>query len=324
MKHLISALAIAASFGHAGNVRAQVYPSRPVTLVVPFPPGGPTDTIGRIIIEPMRVSLGQPIIIENVGGAGGSIGVGRVARTTPDGYTLSLGNSSSHVFNGALYTLPYDLLADFEPIALLSNQPAVFVARKNMPAGNLAEFIAWLKANPDKATHAIPGVGTTGHLWGVLFQQQTGTRFQFVPYRGAGPAMQDLVAGQVDFMIDTPSTSLPQIRSGTIKGYAVAAKSRLKAAPDIPTVEEAGLPGFEFSFWQGLWAPKGTSKDIIVRLNAAVRAALADPTVRQRLAELGQDIPPPDRQTPEALGAYQRAETLKWWPIVKAANIRGE
>lgn len=324
MRHLLFAAAAVVVLDAAGPVAAQVYPSRPITMVVPYSPGGPTDTIGRIIVERMRLSLGQPVIIENVGGAGGSIGVGRVARATPDGYTLSLGNSSSHVFNGALYTLSYDLVADFEPIALLSTQPALFVAKKTLPPNTLTEFIAWLKANPDKATQGIPGSGTTGQFWGVSFQRQTGVRFQFVPYRGAGPAMQDLVAEQIDFMIDTPSTSLAHVRGGAIKAYAVAAKRRLDAAPDIPTVEEAGLPGFDFSFWQGLWAPKGTPKDIIGKLNAAVRDALADPTVRQRLADLGQEIPPPDRQSPEALSAYHKAEIEKWWPVVKAANVKIE
>jgi tripartite-type tricarboxylate transporter receptor subunit TctC len=323
MRSLIAVI-FAAALANAVTASAQPYPSRPITMIVPFPPGGPTDTIGRIIIERMRVSLGQPVIIENVGGAGGSIGVGRVARAMPDGYTIGIGNSSSHVFNGALYTLPYDLLTDFAPVSLLSSQPALIVARKDLPAKNLSEFIAWLKANPDKASQGSPGVGTASHVWGAFFQKQTGTRYQFVPYRGAGPAMQDLVAGQIDFMIDTPSTSLPQVRTGAIKAYAVAASRHLAAAPDIPTVDEAGLPGFDFSFWQGMWVPKGTAKNMVDKLNAAVRDALADSTVRQRLHDLGQDIPPPDQQTPKALGAYHKAETDKWWPIVKAANIRGE
>jgi tripartite-type tricarboxylate transporter receptor subunit TctC len=322
MKSLIAAFAIAAAFGSVAT--AQVYPSRPIIMIVPFPPGGPTDAVGRIITERMRMSLGVPVIIENVGGAGGSIGVGRVARAMPDGYTIGIGNSSSHVFNGALYTLQYDLLTDFVPVSLLSSQPALIVAKKDLPAANLKEFIAWLKANPDKAMQGTPGVGTASHVWGAFFQKQTGTRYQFVPYRGAGPAMQDLVAGRVDFMIDTPSTSLRQVRSGTIKAYATAAERRLDAAPDIPTTAESGLPGFDFSFWQGMWAPKGTAREIVMTLNAAARAALADPTVQKRLHDLGQEIPPPEQQTPEALGAMHRSETEKWWPIVKAANIRGE
>jgi tripartite-type tricarboxylate transporter receptor subunit TctC len=282
MRILIAAVAIAA-LGNAAT--AQVYPSRPITMIVPYPPGGPTDIIGRIITERMRMSLGVPVIIENAGGAGGSIGVGRVARAMSDGYTIGIGNSSSHVFNGALYTLPYDLLADFAPVSLLSSQPALIVARKDLPATNLKEFIAWLKANPDKAMQGSPGVGTASHVWGAFFQKQTGTRYQFVPYRGVGPAMQDLVARQIDFMIDTPSTSLPQVRSGAIKAYAVAAERHLDAAPDIPTVAETGLPGFDFSFWQGIWAPKGTSREIVMMLNAAIRSALADPSVQAERKE---------------------------------------
>src|SRR5262249_30534478 len=260
---------------------AQDYPTRPVPLVVPFAAGGPTDAIARIVGERMRTSRGQPVLVENVSGAGGSIGVGRVARAAPDGYNVSVGNLSSHVFNGAIYSLPYDLLADFEPVALLSFQPLLIVARQGMPAGNLKELIAWLKANPDKATQGTPGAGAAAHIAGAFFQRETGTRFAFVPYRGTGPAMQDLVAGQIDLMIDTPTNSLPHVRAGTIKVFAVAAASRLPSAPDVPTVDEAGLPGFHFPFWQALWVPKGTPKPIVDKLNAAVVEALADPAVRQ-------------------------------------------
>ncbi len=308
----------------SSRAHAQSYPVRPLTLVVPFAPGGPTDTIGRIIADRMRAPLGQPVVIENVTGAGGSIGVGRVVRAPPDGYTISIGNSSSHVFNGAIYALQYDLLNDLEPIALLSSQPLLFVAKKTMPANDLKEFIAWLQANPDKASQGTPGAGTAAHITGAFLQIETGTRFAFVPYRGTGPAMQDLVAGQIDFMIDTPTNSLPHVRAGSIKVYAVTDRHRLDAAREIPTVDEAGLPGFHFAFWQALWVPKGTPKDIIAKLNAAVVETLADPGVRQRFAEQGQDIPPRDRQTPQALGAFHKAEIEKWWPIVKAANIKGE
>jgi tripartite-type tricarboxylate transporter receptor subunit TctC len=322
---VLLALAVAGS-GIAGTspAGAQSYPARPMTMVVPFAPGGPTDTIGRIMAERMRAPLGQPVVIENVTGAGGSIGVGRVVRAAADGYTISIGNSSSHVFNGAIYALPYDLLNDLEPVALLCSQPLLIVAKKAMPANDLKELIAWLTANPDKASQGTPGAGTAAHITGAFFQKQTGTRFAFVPYRGTGPAMQDLVAGQIDFMIDTPTNSLPHVRTGAIKVYAVTDRHRLAAAPDIPTVDEAGLPGFHFAFWQALWVPKGTPKEIIAKLNAAVAETLADPGVRQRLAEQGQDIPTGDQQTPEALGAFHKAEIEKWWPIVKAASIKAE
>ena len=321
MKTLV---AIALAIVVAGSAAAQPYPSRPVTMVVPFAAGGPTDTIARILAEHMRRLLGQPVIVENVSGAGGSIGVGRVARATPDGYTLCVGNLSSHVMNGAVYSLQYDLIADFAPIALLSFQPLLIVARKSMPANDLRELVAWLKANPGKATLGIQGVGTAGHVFAVFFYTETGTSLQLVPYRGAGPAMQDLVAGQIDFMIDTPTNSLPQVQGGNIKAYAVTEGVRLPSAPEIPTVDEAGLPGFHFSFWQALWAPKDTPTNIIDKLNSAVVGTLAEATVRQRFAEQGQEIPPPAQQTPKALAAYHKAEIDKWWPIVKATNIKAE
>jgi tripartite-type tricarboxylate transporter receptor subunit TctC len=303
---------------------AQSYPSRPITIVVPFAAGGGTDVIGRIVAEQMRATLGQPIIIENVVGGAGSVGVGRVARAAPDGYTLDLGQWGTHVLNGAIYGLPYDVLTDFEPVSLIADSPLLVVTRKSMPAKDLKELVAWLKANPDKASQGTSGVGGPSHVAGLLFQKETGTRFQLVPYRGAGPAMQDVAAGQVDMMFDSPSTSLSQVRGGTIKAYAVTAKSRLAAAPEIPTVDEAGLPGLHVSVWFGLFAPKQTPKAIINRLNVAVVDALANPAVRQRLTDLGFEIPSRDQQTPEALASYQKAETEKWWPIIKAANIKGE
>jgi len=303
---------------------AQGYPTRPITMVVPYAAGGPADSVGRILVERMRASLGQPVIIENVTGANGSIAVGRVARAAPDGYTLSLGLWNTHVSNGALYALQYDVLNDFEPVGLLASFSSMIVARKAMPANDLKEFIAWLKANPSKASQGSAGVGSMGHLGGVYFQSTTGTRIQHVPYRGSAPAMQDLVAGQVDMMVDAPVVILPQLRAGTIKAFAVLAKSRLAQAADVPTADEAGLPGFHISNWFGFWVPRGTSKDMIGKLNAAAVSGLADPTVRQKLAELGFETPPREQQTPEALGAFQRAEIDKWWPIIKAANIKGE
>ena len=302
--------------------RAQTYPSRPITVVVPFPAGGSTDAVGRIVAERMRVSLGQPVVIENVGGAGGSIGVGRVARATPDGYTLDIGQWDTHVANGATFALSYDVVKDFEPIALLSSNPFLILAKKGVPADDLKGLVAWLKANPDKASQAIPTAGS--HVAGVLFQKETGTRFAFVPYRGGGPAMQDLVAGQIDLMIIQAAVALPQVRAGAIKAYAVTASSRFPAAPEIPSVDELGLPGIHISGWFALFAPKGTPAAIVSKLNAAVVEALADPNVRARLETLGQEIFPREQQTPEALAAYHKAEIERWWPIIKAANIKPE
>jgi tripartite-type tricarboxylate transporter receptor subunit TctC len=308
----------------ARRARAQAYPSRPITMVVPTAAGGAMDTFARFMAERMRVSLGQPVIIESVGGANGNIGVGRVARAAPDGYTLLVGNWNSQVANGALYTLPYDLLKDFEPIALISSFPQLIVARNTLPATDLAGLIAWLRANPDQGSQGIPGVGSIAHVSGVFFQNITGTRFQFVPYRGTPPAMQDLIAGRIDLMFDAPASSLPQVHAGRIKGYAVMSATRLTAAPEIPTVDEAGLPGFHFSLWFGLWAPKGTPKDIIATLNAAVVTTLADPTIRGKLADQSMEILPAEQHTPEALGSFHKAEIEKWWPIIKAAGIKGE
>jgi tripartite-type tricarboxylate transporter receptor subunit TctC len=304
---------------------AQTYPTRPVTMIVPFAAGGPTDVLGRILAERMRGALGQTVIVENSTGAGGTIGVGRVARASPDGYMIGLGLWSTHVVNGAIYTLSYDLIKDFEPVALISRTLGlVIVAKKAMPATDLRELIDWLKAKPEKASFATAGVGSPPHIAGVLFEKLSGTQLQFVHYRGSAPAIQDLVGGQIDMGIDSPTTTLPQVRAGTIKAYAVTAKSRLSAAPDIPTVDEAGLPGMYLSVWFGLWAPKGTPKDVIAKLNLAARAALADPGMGSRLADLGQEIFPADQQTPEALAALQKAEIEKWWPIIKAANVKGE
>ena len=303
---------------------AQAYPSRSITMVVPFAAGGPVDTLARILAERMRASLGQTVVIENVTGAGGSIGTGRVARAAPDGYTLVIGIWTTHVVNGAIYALQYDVLNDFEPVALLANNPQVIVAKKSMPANDLKGLIAWLKLNPDKASAGTAGVASPQHVLGVFFQSATGTRFQFVHYRGGGPATQDLVAGQIDLIIGDQVTSLPQIRSGNIKAYAVTNKNRLTAAPDIPTVDEAGLPGFYTTVWNAIWAPKGTPQNVIMKLNAAVVGELADSAIRRRLADLGQQIVPRDQQTPEALAAFHRAEIEKWWPIIKGANIKGE
>jgi tripartite-type tricarboxylate transporter receptor subunit TctC len=303
---------------------AQNYPSRPITMIVPFSAGGPTDTIARIMAERIRGPLGQTVVIENVTGAAGSIGVGRVARSAPDGYTLSIGHWSTHVVNGAIYSLPYDVFNDFEPISLIASNPQLVISKLGVPATNLKELIAWSKANQDKLSVGTAGAGSASHVSGVYFQNTLGARFQFIPYRGAAPALQDVMAGQVDIMFDQAANSLPQVRGRTIRAYAVTAKKRLVSAPDIPTVDEAGLPDFYIAVWHGLWAPKGTPKEVIGKLTAAVREALADPAVQKRLVELGQDIPPPEQQSPEALAAYHKAEIDKWWPIIKAANIKGE
>jgi tripartite-type tricarboxylate transporter receptor subunit TctC len=304
--------------------RAQSYPTRPMTMVVPYSAGGPTDTIARIMAERMRTSLGQVILVENTTGAAGTIGVGRVARAAPDGYTMSIGHWGTHVVNGAIYELPYHVLNDFEPVSLVATNPQLIVSKKTVPAKDLKELIGWLKANAATATQGTAGHGSTSHVSGVYFQNITGTQFQFVPYRGAGPAMQDLVAGQIDIMIDQAANSIPQVRAGTIKAYAVTDKVRLAAAPDIPTVDEAGVPGLHVSIWHALWMPKGTPKEIIAKLNAAIVDALADANVRKRLADLGQEIPPREDQNPQTLYAYHKAEIEKWWPILKAANIKGE
>jgi tripartite-type tricarboxylate transporter receptor subunit TctC len=293
-------------------------------MIVSFAAGGPTDVVGRIMAERVRALLGQTVVIENVTGAGGSIAVGRVARAAPDGYTLGIGQWTTHVVNGAIYALAYDLLNDFEPISLIARFPQLIVAKNATPANDLKGLIAWLRANPDKVSAGTAGAGSPQHVGGVLFQNMTATRFHFVPYRGGAPAMQDLVAGQIDMMIDTPTNSLPHVRAGKIKAYAVTAKTRSEAAPDIPTVDEAGLPEFYLSIWSALWAPKGTPKDVIGTLNAAVVTALADPAVRQRFADLGQEIFPREQQTPGALYAHHKAEIEKWWPIIKAAGIKAE
>jgi tripartite-type tricarboxylate transporter receptor subunit TctC len=272
----------------------------------------------------MRSSLGQPVIVENVSGANGSIGVGRVTRAAPDGYTLSLGSASSHVMNGAIYALAYDLMKDLQPVSVLVLEPQVFIAKRTMPANDLGNLIVWLKANPDKALLGTQGIGNMGHIVGVLFQNLTGSRFQFVPYRGSAPAMQDLIAGQIDMMIDSPATAVPMARAGAIKAYAVSGTHRLSSAPNIPTADEAGLSGFYASNWRGLWAPKGTPKDIIAKLDLAVVDALADPVVRSRFDVLGLEVATREQQTPEALAALQKAEIEKWWPIIKKAGIKAE
>jgi tripartite-type tricarboxylate transporter receptor subunit TctC len=301
--------------------KAQVYPARPITMVVPFAAGGPADIPGRVIAERMRKSLGQPVVIENIGGAAGSIGAGRVARATPDGYTIVLGNMSTHVMNGAFYSLAYDVLNDFAPISPLATTPLVLFAKKTIPAANLQELIDWLKANPGKASAGFASV--TFQVINLFFQKASGTRIALIPYRGSAPGMQDLAAGQTDLYFTTP-VELPLLRAGSVKAYAVTSDMRLALAPDIPTFAELGLPSLSFSNWYGLFAPKGTPRDIVAKLDAATVDALADPAVRSRLADLGYEVFPRERQTPEALNAMQKADAEKWWPIIKESGIKAE
>jgi tripartite-type tricarboxylate transporter receptor subunit TctC len=305
---------------------AQDYPSRPITVIVPTGAGGPQDLIARIVTDHMRGLLGQAVIIENVPGANGTLGIGRVARATPDGYTLAFSvSSATHVFNAAIYALPYDVINDFEPIALVTRDTgAMIVAKKAMPANNLKGLIAWLGANPDKASLGHTGPGSPAHISGALFQRLTGARFQFVSYRSAGQAMQDVIGGHIDMMFTSPSIGLAPARAGNIKAYAVMTKNRLAAAPEIPTVDEAGLPGFYTAGWHAFWAPRDMPREAIARLNAAIVTALADLVVRTQLADLGLQIVPREQQTPEALRAFQRAEIEKWWPIIKEAGIKAE
>jgi tripartite-type tricarboxylate transporter receptor subunit TctC len=316
--------ALVVVLGTIASASAQSYPSRPITVVVPFPAGGGSDLIARIVVERMRTSLGQPLIVENAAGASGSIGVGRVARAAPDGYTLVSGHWGTHVINGATLNLPYDLRTAFAPVAWLASGQQAIVAKKVMPAEDLRGFIAWLNSHPDVALMGTSGVGSVGHVNGIHFQKVTGTRFRFVPYRGIAPTMQDLVAGQIDMMITSTTDVIPQVRAGTIKAYAVSTDRRVAALPEIPTVDEAGLPGYHTQMWHALWAPAGTPVEVIAKLNAAAVEALADPSVRKRLADIDQDIPPRERQTPAALGAHHMAEIEKWWPVIKAAEIKPE
>ena len=324
--HRLSTVMAAALLALAWNgiAAAQDYPTRPVTMIVPFPAGGATDTLARFLAERMRGVLGQSVIIENVGGAAGSIGVGRAVRSPADGYTLSIGTSTTHMLTGGLYALSFDLVKDLEPVIQIGSEPLLIVGKKSLPAEDLKGLIAWLRANPDKASVGIAGVGATGHLAGISFQKETGTKFQFVPYRGNAPAMQDLLAGQIDFMIEPSSNFKSLVGAGSVKPFAVTSKARLPSSPNIPTADEAGLPGFFASLWYGLWVPKGTPKDIIAKLNVTMVQILADPRVKARFDDLGIQTSPHDLQSPEALRTFQKAEMARWWPIIKAANLKGE
>jgi tripartite-type tricarboxylate transporter receptor subunit TctC len=318
MRKLAVAIALAVLAGIAG-AQSQTYPSRSITLIVPFPPGGSTDTIARIMAERMRASLGQPVIIENVGGAGGSIAVGRLARAAPDGYSFDIGQWDTHV-GSIIYNLTYDLQTDFEPIGLVSINPQLMVAKKALPADDLKGLVAWMKANPDKITFV--NQNAAAQVTGILFEQATGQKVQFIPYRGAGPAMTDLVSGQVDLLVVQAAVALPQVQAGTIKAIANLSPRRSAALPDLPTSDESGLPGLYMSGWFGFFAPKGTPPDIIAKLNSAMVEALADPAIRARFTELGLDVASREQQTPQGLAAFHKAEIEKWWPIIKAAGIK--
>ena len=323
-KWLTVVVATLLGLGPTGAAGAENYPTRAITMIVPFPAGGATDTLARFLAEKMRAILGQSVIIENVAGAAGSIGVGRAVRAAPHGYTLSIGTSTTHMLTGGLYALSFDLLKDLEPVIQIGSEPLLIVGRKSLPADDLKGLIGWLKANPDRASVGIAGVGATGHLTGISFQKETGTKFQFVPYRGNAPAMQDLLAEQIEFMIEPSSNFKSLVGAGSVKPFAITGKARLPSWPDIPTADEAGVPGFFASLWYGLWVPQDTPKDIIAKLNATMVQDLADPSVQKRFEELGIQITPLQQQSPEALRAFQQAEADRWWPIIRAANLKGE
>jgi tripartite-type tricarboxylate transporter receptor subunit TctC len=316
--------ALVATLAFGASVRADNFPSHPITIMVPFAAGGPSDAMARILGDRMKTVLGQPLVIENVTGAGGSIGVGRVVRSPADGYTIGFGHLGTHVANGAVYKLGYDLVADLEPIVMLPSNPMIVVSKNDVPAKTLNELIAWLKSRPEPVTAGTAGLGSGSHIAGLYFENATGIKLQFVPYRGTAPAMNDLVAGQIDMIIDQTSNSINQVRAGTIRAYAVTDDKRVASAPDIPTTDEAGLPGFHMTLWSGLWAPKGTPKEIVAKLNAAAIEALHDPAVQKQFENLGLQMPPENQLTPQALGDWQKAEIAKWWPMIKAAHIAVE
>ena len=319
---IVAAAAAVALLALGGSASAADYPSHPITMVVPFSAGGPTDALARILGKFMEAKLGKSIVIENVTGAAGSIGVARVVHAAPDGYTISIGHLGTHVANGAVYKLGYDLLKDLEPVVLLPSNPMIVVSNNKVPAKSLKELVDWIKSKPVPPTAGTAGAGSGSHIAGIYFENLTGAKFQFVPYRGTAPAMNDLIAGQIDLMVDQLSNSIAQVRAGTIRGYAVTDSKRAESAPDIPTADEAGVKGFYMTLWSGLWVPKGTPKEIVATLNAAAVAALHDSGVRKQLENQGLQVPPDDKLSPEALGVWQKAEIDKWWPMIKAANVK--
>jgi tripartite-type tricarboxylate transporter receptor subunit TctC len=320
MRRLV--VAVLAVLAFTGVAFAQNYPSHPITIIVPFSAGGPSDAMARILAERMKTSLGETILIENVTGAGGSIGVGRAVRSAADGYTISFGHLGTHVANGAIYKLGYDLVGDLEPVALLPSNPMIIVSKNAVPAKSLKELLEWLKSRPTPPTAGTAGAGSGSHIAGLYFENLAGIKLQYVPYRGTAPALNDLVAGQIDIIVDQTSNSISQVRAGNIRAYAVTDDKRVASAPEVPTVDEAGLPGFHMTLWSGLWVPRGTPKEIVARLNTATVEALNDPAVRKQLENLGLQMPPKDQLSPEALGAWQKAEIAKWWPMIKAADVK--
>jgi len=316
--------ALIALVASSAAVPAQDYPSRPITLLSGFPPGGPTDTLARILGDAMKPTLGQTVVIETISGASGTIAAGHVAHADPDGYTVGIGNWSSHVGSPAIYKLDFDILKDLQPISLLAYSPLWILGKNALPPKTATELIAWLKTNPNPVTFGTVGAGSAAHLCALSLQQKTGAHFQYVPYRGAAPAMQDLIGGQIDLSCLEASATLANVEAGRYKAFAVMSEKRWPKSPDTPTMIEAGAPGVSISFWHGLWAPRGTPKAVVDKLDAAVTAALADPAVRQRLETLGQVIFPRDQQNPAALLAYQKAEIDKWWPVIKAAGIKAD
>ena len=323
-RRFLQLAASAAAFPMPGVARAQAYPARPISLIVPFPAGGPTDFIARVLAERMRASLGQTVVIENTSGAAnGSVGVGRLARAAPDGYTVGIGHWSSNVVNGAIYSLPYDLLKDLEPLALVTTNPLVLVGKNALAAKNLQELVQWMKANPGKALMGTAGVGSPNHIAAAFLERLTGVKLQLVHYRGGAPSMQGLLTGEIDLLCPQPPIVLPLVNDGKIRPYAVTALKRMAIAPEIPTGEEGGVADFDLSVWHGLWAPKDTPKPIVGKLNASIVEALGNASVRKSLGDSGQEIATREQQTPEGFRAFQKAEIEKWWPIIKAANIKG-
>jgi tripartite-type tricarboxylate transporter receptor subunit TctC len=304
------------------SVRAETYPSKPITVIVPFPAGGPTDTVARLMSEHMRHTLGQSLLVETVTGAGATIGVGRVVNAAPDGYTIGIGNWSSHVGSPAIYPVSWNPVNDLTPIVRLPVSSLMIVGKEALPANNAKELIAWLKANPDKASAASVGAGSGAHVCGLYFGQKTETKFQFVFYRGGAPAMQDMLAGTIDIMCAEASQTLAHVKAHKIKAFAVMGRKRYAGLPEVPTMEEMGITGMDISFWHGMWAPKGTPKDIVDKLNAAAVKALEDPEVQKRAAALGMSIPEKNELTPQALHDYHKAEVDKWWPIIKSYGIK--